>query len=279
MSISIFTTCNSRFQAKSMCTSLKVEIRDYCGPAEDCVVPDLQPDVVNVWTRSLRISTPAEARCYELLSTDEQERAARYRIERPRNDFIETRCTLRVLLARYLGTTPRDLTFEYSEYGKPLLNGACDVRFNVSHTDGLALMAFVKKREIGIDVEKIRPGPDARKLAERFFSVEERRSLENLSGTELQAAFFRCWTRKEAYIKAKGEGLSLPLHQFDVSVAADEPQALLATRPDPSEADRWSVCDLPTSPGYAAALAVAETGDSEEVAVRVKTRSGMRAQN
>ena len=262
-----------------MCTTLKVEIRDYCGPAEDCVVPDLQTCVVNVWTRTLQNSTPDEAGCYESLSTDEQERAARYRIERPRNDFIQTRCALRILLARYLGTTPRDLTFGYSEYGKPVLKGPCDVRFNVSHTDGLALMAFVRHREIGIDVEKIRPRPDARKLAERFFSDEERRSLENLSGGELQAAFFRCWTRKEAYIKAKGEGLSLPLHQFDVSVAADEPQALLATRPDPSEADRWSVRDLPTRPGYAAALAVAETETAEEVAVRVETMRGTRAQN
>ena len=261
-----------------MCTSVKVEIRECCDLAEDCVVPDLQTDTVNVWTRSLRISTPVETGSYELLSTDEQERAARFRIERPRNDFIQTRGTLRILLARYLGTKPQDLTFEYSEYGKPLLNGPCDVRFNVSHTDGLALIAFVRKREIGIDVEKIRPGPDARKLADRFFSDGERRSLENLSGGELQAAFFRCWTRKEAYIKAKGEGLSLPLHQFDVSVAADEPQALLATRPDPCEADRWSVCDLPTSRGYAAALAVAETGDRLN-ALRVQTRSGMRAQN
>ena len=131
------------------------------------------------------------------------------------------------------------------------------MRFNVSHTDGLALLAFVRTRDIGVDVEKIKAATDAKKLAERFFSDRERSFLESLSGEELHAAFFRCWTRKEAYVKARGEGLSLPLHQFDVSVAEDEPQALLATRPDPSEADRWVLRDLPTSPGYAAALAVA----------------------
>jgi 4'-phosphopantetheinyl transferase len=194
-----------------------------------------------------------------LLSAEEHERATRYRVERPRKDFILTRGTLRSLAAGYLGTTPRDLSFRYSEYGKPILDGPFDVRFNVSHTDGLALIAFVRTHEIGIDVEKISPKPDVRKLAERFFSLHERHSLEKLSGDELQAAFFRCWTRKEAYIKARGEGLSLPLHQFDVSVAADESRVLLATRPDASEASRWILRDLPTSPGYAAALAVAET--------------------
>lgn len=129
----------------------------------------------------------------------------------------------------------------------------------MSHTDGLALLAFERKREVGVDVERIRPQLDARKLAERFFSVRERQYLESLSGDELYIAFCRCWTRKEAYVKARGDGLSLPVDQFDVSIEANDPHALLATRPDASEASRWTVRDLFTSPGYAAALAVAET--------------------
>jgi 4'-phosphopantetheinyl transferase len=225
---------------------------------ENCVIPDLRPDIVNVWIRTLQVSSATESACYELLTSEERARAARYRLGRPRNDFILTRGTLRSLLARYGGMTPQDLSFRYSEYGKPLLDGKSDLRFNVSHTDGLALIAFVRTREIGVDVEKINAAPDVRKLAERFFSVRERHSLESLSGEDLQAAFFRCWTRKEAYIKARGDGLSLPLHQFDVSVAPNESRALLATRPDPSEAGRWILQDLSVSHGYVAALAVAE---------------------
>jgi 4'-phosphopantetheinyl transferase len=250
-----------------MLTSVKIEVRECCQPG-DYAVRELPPGVVNVWVRSLDVPASVERACCELLSAEEHERAARYRVERARKNFIVTRATLRSLAAAYLGTTPLDLSFRYSKYGKPILDGPfdlrfLDLRFNVSHTEGLALIAFVRTHEIGIDVERIRPQPDVRKLAERFFSLHERHSLEKLSGDELQTAFYRCWTRKEAYVKARGEGLSLPLDQFDVSVsvAADESQLLLATRPDPSEARRWILRDLPTSSGYAAALAVTAAGD------------------
>lgn len=240
-----------------MLTTIKVEPRD-CGDPGDWAVPELQPDVANVWILSLQAPPSVERACYELLSPEEHERAARYRMEKPRRDFILTRGTLRSLAAAYLGITPLDLLFRYSKYGKPILDSPRDLNFNVSHTDGLALLAFVRTHEIGIDIEKIIPKPDVRKLSERFFSIHERHSLEKLSGDELHAAFFRCWTRKEAYVKARGEGLSRPLHQFDVSVAADESRVLLATRPDASEASRWTLTDLSTRPGYAAALAVSE---------------------
>lgn len=242
---------------------LKIELRECSGSPENCAIPDLQPDVVNVWIRSLQVSSTIESTCYEALTLEERERAARYRVGRPRNDFILTRGMLRSLLAHYAGITPQELSLRYSEYGKPIVDGTFDLRFNVSHTDGLALIAIVLAREIGIDVEKISAATDARQLAERFFSVRECHFLEYLSGEELQAAFFRCWTRKEAYVKARGEGLSLPLHQFDVSVAPNESRALLATRPDPSEAGRWILQDLPVSHGYVAALAVAATTDDQ----------------
>ena len=245
-----------------MSAGVKIEVRECSERAENCLIPDLQPDIVNVWIRTLQASSAIERACYEVLTSEERERAARYRIERPRNDFVLTRGTLRSLLARYIGVTPQELSFRYTEHGKPLLDGLSDLRFNVSHTEGLALIAFVRAREIGVDVEKISATPDVRELAERFFSIQERHSLERLSGDELQSAFFRCWTRKEAYVKARGEGLSLPLHQFDVSVAPNESRALLATRPDPSEAGRWTLQDLPVSHGYVAAVAVAETAGS-----------------
>jgi 4'-phosphopantetheinyl transferase len=242
-----------------MSHDIRVELRECLDAPEKCTVPDLPPDVVHVWIRPLQVPLAVELAHYELLSPEELQRAARFRTGSPRLDFILTRGTLRSLAGPYLGIEPQHVSFRYSEYGKPLLEGAFDLRFNVSHTDGLALVAFVRTRDIGVDVEKIKAATDARKLAERFFSDRECSFLENLSGEELHAAFFRCWTRKEAYLKARGEGLSLPLHQFDVSVAEDEPQALLATRPDPTEADRWLLRDLPASPAYAAALAVAET--------------------
>lgn len=247
-----------------MRTSVKIEVRECPNPGSDYIVPELQFDVVHIWSRTLEVPGQVHDACLELLSAEERQRAARYRAGRPRTDFIVTRGTLRLLVASYLrmepqGMEPQGFSFCLSEYGKPNLDGPSDLRFNVSHTDGLALLAFVRTRAIGVDVEKIDAAPDARKLAERFFSVRERESLENLSGDELRAAFFRCWTRKEAYVKARGEGLSLPLDQFDVSVAADESHALLATRPDSSEASRWMLRDLPVNSGYAAALAVAET--------------------
>jgi 4'-phosphopantetheinyl transferase len=217
--------------------------------------------VVHLWKRRLDASAAELSACYERLSMEEQERARRFRVERPRNEFVLTRGTLRFLLARYLGGTPQDIRFRYAVQGKPALEGESSLSFNVSHTNGLALLAFVRQRAIGVDVENVARKTEAERLAERFFSERERQALRRLEGDELRAAFFRCWTRKEAYIKAKGEGLSLPLHQFDVSIAEGDRDALLATRPDPGEARRWTICDIPIGPGFAAAVAVAETID------------------
>jgi 4'-phosphopantetheinyl transferase len=221
--------------------------------------PELSSGVVHLWQRSLNTPSAEVSACYELLSIEEQERAHRFRVERPRNEFVLTRGTLRSLLAQYLGGGPQEVRFRYAGQGKPALEGESGLSFNVSHTHGLALMAFVKQRAIGVDVENVGREVEAERLAERFFSEHERRALRRLGGGELQAAFFRCWTRKEAYIKAKGDGLSLPLHQFDVSIVESDQDALLATRPDPTEAERWTIRDIPMGTGYAAALALAET--------------------
>jgi 4'-phosphopantetheinyl transferase len=213
---------------------------------------------VHLWRRRLDASAEELSAYYPLLSSEEQERALRFRVERRRTEFVLTRGTLRTLLAQYLGITPQEVQFRYEVRGKPALEGESGLCFNVSHTDGLALMAFVMRRTIGIDVENLVRGVDAQRLAERFFSERERQVLRPLRGDELQAAFFRCWTRKEAYIKAKGDGLSLALHEFDVSIVEQDRDALLATRPDPTEAARWTVCDVPMGTGYVAAVAVAE---------------------
>jgi 4'-phosphopantetheinyl transferase len=243
-----------------MRSTVDVEVREFCNLTPDCV-PELHRNVVHVWNQPLNVASANIQGYYLLLSEEERQRAISFRFEEHRNDFILTRASLRILIASYIGNEPQKVSFVYSHHGKPSLDAADDLRFNVSHTAGLALLAVAKGREVGVDVEKIRPQPDARKLSERFFSASERLSLAKLSSDELHAAFFRCWTRKEAYVKARGEGLSLPLHQFDVSIEAREGQLLLATRPDASETSRWMLRDLPTDPGYAAALAVAETVD------------------
>jgi phosphopantetheine--protein transferase-like protein len=150
---------------------------------------------------------------------------------------------LRDILGRYLGVPPSELGFRYSAYGKPALAAGFDgvgVRFNISHSHEMALLAVTCHREIGVDIEYLGREIRGEEIAEHFFSTHERASLRALPAAAKHEAFFNCWTRKEAYIKAHGEGLSLPLDQFDVSLAPGEPAALLATRSDPREALRWS---------------------------------------
>lgn len=240
------------------CSEIATDVRSRALPAEE----------VHVWYRPLTKDVPDLNSYRHLLSTDERERASRFHFDRHRNEYILTRASLRILLASYLEKSPERFAFGYSAQGKPFLaNEPTDLRFNVSHTDGLAALAFARKREVGVDVEKIRPGCDAEKLAERFFSALERDYITRLSGDALDEAFFRCWTRKEAFIKAKGGGLSIPLDKFDVSIADNQPATLLATRPDPSEASRWQLHNLPVKSGYAAALAVSvldESGDAQD---------------
>ena len=155
---------------------------------------------------------------------------------------------------------PQYLRFTYGPRGKPALAtdmGAVSLRFNVSHSHGLALYAMTRGRELGVDVERIRPEIVQEQVAERFFSPREVTTLRALPVPLQATAFFACWTRKEAYIKATGEGLALPLDQFDVSLAPGEPAALLRTAWDPQEAPRWTMQDLDPAPGYRAAVAVA----------------------
>lgn len=241
-----------------MRSKAEIQIGDVWDATSIANPPPLLPGVVHLWQRRLDASAAELNERYGVLSNLEKKRAQRFRVERARNEFVLTRAALRVLLGQYLGCVPREIRFQYTERGKPAVEGESRLCFNVSHTAGLALMAFVRERAIGVDVESLGRETDAARLAERFFSERERQALRHLSGSDLHAAFFRCWTRKEAYIKAKGEGLSMPLHQFDVSTAEGDRDALLGTRPDPAEARRWIVCDVELCSGYAAAVAVAE---------------------
>ncbi len=220
-------------------------------------------DEVHVWRAALD-QTPSQIHGFlHYLAADERARAERFYFERDREHFIVARGVLRAILGSYLNRAPECLSFCYSSLGKPALAGESDgdaIRFNVSHSHGVALYAVTRGREVGIDLERIRFDLAVAEIAERFFSRREVAMLRTLPPEGQRQAFFRCWTRKEAYTKARGEGLSLPLDQFDVSLAPGEPAAVLGTQRDPSEAFRWSLQELTPAPGYVAALAVAGHG-------------------
>ena len=210
---------------------------------------------VQIWTTRLDVPE-SEAMTYaELLSPDERERAARFVFEKDRRSFYRARGTLRFLLADYLGIPGEALLFRYSARGKPQLTIRNDLRFNVSHSGGLAIFAFTGGCDIGVDVERVRHMESMNRIAERFFSQEECMELLSVSEGEKPAAFFRCWTRKEAYIKATGEGLSTPLDSFQVAFNDAEDARLIQINNDACEALRWSLHNLTLSHGYVGCVA------------------------
>ncbi len=224
---------------------------------EAAAVPALADNEVHVWR--LALDQPADRldALRRTLAADERQRAERFHFDKDRRHFIAGRGLLRTLLGGYLGRDPGSLHFAYNPQGKPMLVGAgADLRFNLTHSHGLALLAVSRGRELGVDVERIRPEFAGDAVARRFFSPREVAALSALGGERRHEAFFVCWTRKEAYLKATGKGLSLPLDCFDVSLLPGEPAALLATRHDPAEAARWSLRALSPARGFAGALAV-----------------------
>lgn len=185
------------------------------------------------------------------LSLEERERAARFRFDRDRNRFIACRGSLRELLATKLRADPVSVRFLYGRFGKPMLEHS-HIRFNVSHTHGMAMIAITQGREVGCDIERIDPSFAGEQIPERFFSPYEIRALRALPETDQCDAFFRCWTRKEAYIKACGMGVSLALDSFDVTLGPDQPAALLRG------ADGWTLHAMDAPEGYAAAVVLAD---------------------
>jgi 4'-phosphopantetheinyl transferase len=222
----------------------------------------LSQDEVHVWCAfldqpGLRVQSLARS-----LSKSEQIRAERFHFERDRRRYIVSQGYLRMLLGRYLGIAPEHIEFRYGVRGKPALKRMGDIqseeelRFNASHSHELGLYAITCNREVGIDIEQIRLVPDAEQIVVRYFAMQEREAFQSLSPDQKVEAFFYCWTRKEAFLKARGEGLYRPLHQFAVSLIPGEPAQLLYFEEDPMELTRWSLQALTPAPGYAAAVAV-----------------------
>jgi 4'-phosphopantetheinyl transferase len=209
---------------------------------------------VDVWCVRLGGRGAASQMLADLLSATERKRAASFHAEEHRQKFAISRGVLRFLLGHYLGVEARSLEFEYAAHGKPFVAEA-GIHFNVAHSGEMALFA-VGGLEVGIDIEKVRPLADLMSVAGRFFSEAEARDLASLSGEARSRAFHHCWARKEAYIKALGIGLSLPLESFRVSLLPGEPAGLLEIRGNPGLELEWLITDVAAPEDYAAALAV-----------------------
>ena len=216
---------------------------------------------VHVWRASLEQPLPNVESLRQLLSPDERARADRFHFEKDRRHFVVARGVLRSLLGRYLGIEPDTLRFAYADHGKPHLAAEipqqpAQLKFNLAHSGGLAVYAFTGLGEVGVDLEQINPHFTGDDIARRFFSATEVACLDQLPAETRGLAFFNCWTRKEAFIKAKGMGLSFALDQFDVTLAPDQKAELLRTRWDDNEAGRWSLRALEIGVGYVGAVAV-----------------------
>jgi len=224
--------------------------------------PHLADNEIHIWSAALERAPRELEKLSAVLSADEQARAERFRFQRDQEHFIAARGILRHVLAAYLHRQAAELRFAYSPSRKPALadadpGGLC---FNLSHSHGLAVYAMTRHREIGVDVERLRSDFPCERIAERFFSPREFSKLRSLPEALRIEAFFNCWTRKEAYIKAIGTGLFMALDRFEVSLAPEDPAALLNVEDDPQEASRWTIESFLPAPGYVGAVAVKDRG-------------------
>jgi 4'-phosphopantetheinyl transferase len=215
--------------------------------------PSLGGDEVHVWRVSLDKSSLASGGAFLPLSEDERARAARFRFDVDRYRFSVGRTALRNILAAYVGLAPARLVFREGPHGKPALEGI-ELEFNLSHSSEYALIAVSRRRRVGVDVERIRADFASQAVARRFFAAAEVAALAASAPHEYPTAFFRCWTRKEAYVKARGDGLTLELDRFEVPLEVEARRAVASCLDDPSELSRWELRELQPARGYMGAL-------------------------
>lgn len=214
------------------------------------------PDEVHILSAPLMAEPGHFEHCFGLLSAEEHARADRIASSRRKHEFVVGRGILRQVLGQYLGIAPRVLLLQTGQHGKPALvpaDGTASVRFNLSHVSAKLVIAIALDREVGVDLEKLRTDIDHERLVSCYFSPAERAEYASLPSDQRPAAFWRGWVRKEAYLKARGLGLTLPLDRFDVSLSPDAP--VLLGGGEAVEASRWYLRDLDLEPGYVGALA------------------------
>jgi len=220
---------------------------------------------VQIWQASLEQPVEVIQKLEALLSEEEAQRANRLRYRQHRQFFIARRGILRHLLSQHTGADPEKIQLVYTQSGKPLLSSldeTSDICFNLAHSGRLGVYVFTRGRRVGIDLEAIRFVNEMDRVAEMNFSPEEYRKFETIGEGERSAAFYRCWTRKEAFLKAVGDSVSCPLQEFEVSLEPGAPAELLAVRGSKEQAQKWSMHDLRIQDGYAASLVVEGDGYS-----------------
>lgn len=239
----------------------------YGNPHSFWSVPDKEMRLiekeVHVWRASLQVLDHEYASMQEVLSEDERAFALRFAFEKDRRRWVVAHGVLRILLSRYLVVDSGNLQFSSNPFGKPAVAfplNAEHLQFNMAHSADLALFAFTYDHCVGIDVESMRNDIAYEQLARSYFSPREYATLQTLPPQLQLEAFYLCWTRKEAYIKAKGKGLSISLATFDVSLVPGESAALLASQEDTGASACWSLFDLAPAANYAGALAVEGIG-------------------
>jgi 4'-phosphopantetheinyl transferase len=255
------TQGTSLFQSSSPARVTGTQQTWKAGPAQ----PAIWQNEVHVWRA--RLDVPWSWAFDEALSLEDRTRADRFKFESDRRKFCVARASLRLILGRYLQTRPGRLQLETNEFGKPFLadqKRAQGIRFNLSHSHQLALIAITRDREVGVDIEFMRSVFVSDEVATHFFSRVEVDQFRAVPANLRTESFFNCWTRKEAYIKARGEGLYCPLDQFDVFVAPGTPARLLESRVGVNETERWSFQDINAGDRYAGSVAV-ENGFSRLV--------------
>ena len=233
----------------------------------------LPMDWVDLWWEDIDGQIERIPELWNTLPEDERKRAERFRFDRHRERFIVCRGRLREILSGYRNGFPKAIRFRQGPGGKPAVNGDnSEIRFNLSHCGGHALYAVAYGREVGVDVEAVRPKPKAAALVDRFFSTNEKTAFQKLQPHEETAAFFAGWTRKEAYVKAVGKGLRFPLDRFDVSLKPGDQNALLRVEGAPEEVKRWSLRDIDLGPDFRAALAVEMKNPSSDKDISTRFR-------
>jgi 4'-phosphopantetheinyl transferase len=237
------------------------------APSETGATMSVAGGTVEVASIRLDTEPAAVSEFAQCLSDGERLRASRFVFERDRCRFIVGRARLRHLLASRLGVQPDAIELVYGAHGKPALSrrfAGSDLRFNVSHSEDLAVYAFSHGREIGVDVEAVRELRDADDIAARFFSRRENKSYQALEPRDKPRGFFNCWTRKEAFIKALGDGLYYPLDRFDVSLEPDEPARILRLEHKPGSECGWCMEAFSPARGFVAAVVIENRQHQED---------------
>jgi 4'-phosphopantetheinyl transferase len=243
-----------------MPSTVMLSFVDRPGPNETLKIGNKE---VHLWWGTDEVSGEQVSLLSQLLSETERIRADRYHFPIDRRRFIVRHGALRILIGRYLSIGPKQIKYHVNRYGKPFIENSSQeisLLFNLSYSNQMVLYAFTRGRRIGVDIEFMKSIPDMDAVAHNLFSSKEKAEISALPACQRQEAFYKCWTQKESFVKALGDGLSRRLDQFDVSVKPETPAELKSTDWDQYEAARWSLKTLTLVPGYTASLAVEGSG-------------------